>query len=289
MVIDRGDPDARPQVGRGLAYFSRGQSGERCAHFDLAVLGDSSCDVLQRVIMLVLVLDERVLPGLGQGAGGVELLVEIPDLLGDVPHLHLVLQAVALLLHPFLLGLNQVQLLLQNRFLLLPNLSHPLETLVATLVDHHDDVLEGPVDLIQGPVDRVFESSQLLGNILVGVVEVLDAQMRLVQQNLGHSLYRNREGDHRVLAGAAVVMVTIRAEDAEDDITGLAEQQLLVGMDRTFGDDIAALAGHQVKQLVDQEAGRESDDPALREGDDLATYRTAKRAGVQGLGRDDAL
>ena len=69
-------------------------------------------------------------------------------------------------------------------------------------------------------------------------------------------------GDHRgcsALRPAPVsgVDVTIGgAEAAEDAITSFTEEQLLVGMRTTLGDNLSSLPRHQVSELVDKEGRR---------------------------------
>lgn len=54
------------------------------------------------------------------------------------------------------------------------------------------------------------------------------------------------------------------AVDAEDLVARLAEHQLLAGVQRALGDDIAPLSRHQIEQLVDKEAGRKAAHAARR-------------------------
>ena len=63
------------------------------------------------------------------------------------------------------------------------------------------------------------------------------------------------------------------AEGAEHTVTGLTEQQLLVGVGGALGDNLPPLPGHQVPQLVDEEGGRQRLDPARGNGDQLPTHR----------------
>ena len=108
------------------------------------------------------------------------------------------------------------------------------------------------------------------------------ALFRFVQQNLRHSLDGDGEGYHGVVRHQARprvhghitgcplgcpalpgVDVTIGgAEGAEHAVAGLTEQQLLVGVRGALGNNLPALPGHQVPQLVHEEGGGEGLDPA---------------------------
>ena len=59
-------------------------------------------------------------------------------------------------------------------------------------------------------------------------------------------------------------------------------------MHGALGDDVASLLGHQVQQLVDNEAGGERHDASARQHDRLTTYRAAELSAVS-TGSDDAL
>ena len=114
------------------------------------------------------------------------------------------------------------------------------------------------------------------------------AFLRLVEQNLRHSLDSDGEGYHGVVRHQARpgvhaagplcpplpgVDVTIGcAEGAEHTVARLTEQQLLVGVGGALGDDLPALPRHQVPQLVDEEGGREGLDPARGDRDQLPTH-----------------
>ena len=138
---------------------------------------------------------------------------------------------------------------------------------------------------------------------------------------LRHPLDGDGEGDHRVvedirrsvararvvrrralLLGALLLPLSLpfplfprlavrapRAQRAEHRVARLAEEQLLVVVDRALGDDFAPLPRHQVEQLVDEEGGREGGDAAARDGDELAADGAAELARVAGERGDDAV
>ena len=57
-------------------------------------------------------------------------------------------------------------------------------------------------------------------------------------------------------AFSGVDMAVGSAEAAEDTVTGLTEEQLLVGMRTALGDNFSSLSRHQVSELVDKEGRR---------------------------------
>ena len=84
-----------------------------------------------------------------------------------------------------------------------------------------------------------------------------------VQQNLRHSLDGDGERNDRVIVGiTAAIIITVGiirrwcsvrdagAEGAENGVARLAKEQFLRRMDPALGDDLPALAGHQIQQLV---------------------------------------
>ena len=62
------------------------------------------------------------------------------------------------------------------------------------------------------------------------------------------------------------------AEAAEHAVAGLTEQQLLVRVRATLGDDLPPLPGHKVPELVDQEGRGQGLDPAGWDGDQLPAH-----------------
>ena len=71
----------------GREHLGRAERWERGADADASKVADSLGDLAQGVIVLVIIAQEGVLPWFRQRAGGVQLLVQVRDLLGDVAHL----------------------------------------------------------------------------------------------------------------------------------------------------------------------------------------------------------
>ena len=67
------------------------------------------------------------------------------------------------------------------------------------------------------------------------------------------------------------------AGGTEDQVTGLAEGQLLVRVRVAPGDQLPLLPVHHLQQLVDQEGGRDAGEAGGWDGDDLSTHRTLDR------------
>ena len=119
------------------------------------------------------------------------------------------------------------------------------------------------------------------------------ALLGFVQEDLGHPLDGDGEGNDGVVgvnAGPAGVgdgpalgplprvdVAVGGAEAAEHAVAGLTEQQLLVRVRATLGDDLPSLPGHEVPELVDQEGGGQGLDPAGWDGDQLPADRAPDR------------
>lgn len=97
----------------------------------------------------------------------------------------------------------------------------------------------------------------------------------LIQQDLRHPLDGYRERYDGVFAAVGgIAMGTAGAESAEHRVARLAEQQLLVDVHRTLGDDLAPLTRHQVQELVYEERRRQSGHSAPGDDDQLPAYWT---------------
>lgn len=197
--------------------------------------------VAGRRIMLVLVLQESILPGFHDCIQRVQLLIEVADPVGDVSHLHLVLEAIALDLHFLLLGLDDGQLIGQYLFLPILQLLDRLNELPPSLLQDGRYLLDGPVD----GAHRFFGSRIQLRDFIVDVfgrlVQLGDAEVSLVQQDLRHALDGDREWYDSVLARATLSAIPVRpgrAQAAEHAVARLTEQQLLGGMQGALGDHL---------------------------------------------------
>lgn len=98
---------------------------------------------------------------------------------------------------------------------------------------------------------------------------------------------RREETDHmfQSLRVADVAVGSGRTDVAEDDVTGLAEQEFLLDVGRAFGDDFAPLARHQVQQLVHEERGWQSDDTSARQWNRLPANGTSERTRLPDSGQ----
>lgn len=85
-------------------------------------------------------------------------------------------------------------------------------------------------------------------------------------------------------AVSRVIVRAPRAQGTKHGVASLAEQQLLVDVDGTLGDDLATLPRHQVQELVDQEGGRKGGDAPPWYVDEFPAYGAAEGARVPGLG-----
>jgi len=91
-------------------------------------------------------------------------------------------------------------------------------------------------------------------------------------------------GGAAVEAGGALggAVAAAGAQRAEDGVAGLAEEQLLPDVHGALGDNLAALPGHEVQELVDEERGRQGRHAAAGDGDELAADGAAEGALLRG-------
>ena len=93
VVVDGGDPGDHAQVCDGRLHRGSAQTGERFRGLDLSDLSEAGPQLAEGDLVAGghNVLDVRVLTGLGQLGHGVQLAVQVGDLLRDIADFHLVL------------------------------------------------------------------------------------------------------------------------------------------------------------------------------------------------------